>query len=300
MNRTGTEGIVVSLAARQHGVVTRRQLLAAGLSSHHVEHRLDSGLLVRLHRGVYRVGPVESPRAREMGAILACGDGAVLSHESAARLLGLKPGAASSKPIHLGRPGGYRRRPGLRVHRLPTLRPGDVTRVDGIPTTTAARTLWDLAGTGSPRALERAFAVALDRGLVRRAELARLVARHRGAPGSRRLQSMLEAGPALTRSEAEERFLGLVRAAELPEPQANTRVEGLEVDFYWPGRGLVVEVDGYAYHGSPAAFQKDRDRDGRLVAAGRVVIRFTWRQIDQQPLAVIARVAQALAGPRDG
>ena len=141
------------------------------------------------------------------------------------------------------------------------------------------------------------LALALDRGLARRGELRRLLVRHKGAPGSRILRHVLGADPALTRSVAEERLQKLIRAADLPQPETNVRVAGLEVDCHWPEHGLVVEVDGFAYHGSAAAFERDRSRDRQLTASGRAVIRVTWRQLDNEPLAVIAQLALALARP---
>lgn len=294
MNHAEVEKVIATLAGRQHGVVVRGQLLAYGLSKHHVQRRLDTGQLVPMHRGVYRAGPVASPRAREMAAVLACGEGAVLSHETAARLFGLKPGAPSSRPIHVARPTGTRRRPGVRLHRLPTLSAGDVMKFDGLPITTPPRTLWDLASTNS-RGLEKVFASGLDRGLVRQSALQGLLRRHDGAPGSRAVRRLLEADPALTRSPAEDRLQELIREAGLPEPRTNVMVEGLEVDCYWPDGGVVVEVDGFAYHGSAAAFERDRSRDRRLVASGRTVVRITWQQMEQAPLRVIAELAQALA-----
>lgn len=237
---------------------------------------------------------MEAVRAREMAALLACGEGAVLSHETAAGLLGLKPGGTSSRPVHVARAKGYRRRPGVRIHRLATLTARDVTKIDGLPVTTAGRTLWDLAGTTRPREMERMFALALDRGLTRQAEVRRLLFRHEGAPGSRIVRLLLEADPALTRSPAEDRLLELVREAGLPTAETNAVVEGLEVDCYWPDHGVVVEVDGFAYHGSAGAFERDRARDRRLVACGLVVIRVTWRQLEQSPLALVAQLAQAL------
>lgn len=237
VDRVEVEQTIASLARRQHGLVARAQLLAAGLSKHHVQSRLRTGHLVAVHRGVYQIGPLAAGRAPEMAAILACGKGSVLSHLTAARIFGLTSGASSSSPLHVGRPKGYLRRPGLVIHRLSTLTARDVTTGDGIPTTTVARTLWDLAGGSAPRELERLYAVALDRGLVRRVELERLVDRHPGAPGAGRIRALLDADPALTRSEAEERLLELVRAAGLPEPRTNARVQGLEVDCYWPHHG---------------------------------------------------------------
>ena len=287
-----------ALAAAQHGVVTRAQMLGAGLTGHQVEHRAAAGRFVRLHRGVYRVGPLIAPRCREAAAALACGDRSVISHRSALFLWNLAPPAAPGEAVDVGLRVSARRRPGIRIHRLPTLRAGDMTRIDGIAVTTVARTLWDLARSAPLRDLERALAAALDRGIVRPVEVRRLLDRHAGAPGTGRLRSLVDSRPALTRSEAEELFLTLVRDAQLPDPRTNARIEeGLEVDFLWPDRRLVVEVDGYAFHSSAHAFEADRRRDGRLAAAGYVVIRVTWAQLKGEPLAVVARVAQAFAHP---
>ncbi|HUG41910.1 MAG TPA: DUF559 domain-containing protein [Longimicrobiales bacterium] len=304
MSRSRKEEAISRLAARQHGVVTRGQLLGAGLSSHVVEHRLTTGQFVALHRGVYRVGPVVAPHAREMAATLACGVRAVLSHESAAGLWGMLP-KSGPDVLEVAIPGGIRRRPGIRIHRLGALRPEEVSRLQRIPVTTAARTLYDLAGRArsgrSRRQLEKALAEALARGLTDRGALRKLLARHGGGAGSARMRALLDSGgPAFTRSEAEERFLELIRSAQLDEPEANAKVEGLEVDFIWPGKRLVVEVDGFAFHSSAAAFEGDRRRDARLAAAGLLVVRVTWRQLADEPMAVVARLAQAMAraGPR--
>lgn len=288
------EAVVAEVAAGQHGVVTRAQLLGRGVTSAQVEHRVATGQLERLHRGVYRTGPVMAPYFREMAAVLACGDAAVLSHWSALRLWRLGPSGGRADPLDVGLPRGFRRRPGLRIHRLHTLEPHDITRIHGIPVTTVARSLFDVAGTSASRDLERALAAGLDRGLVRRAQIRDLVLRHSGAPGTRRLAAAVEADPPLTRSEAEERFLDLVRQARLPEPRANHRIHGVEVDFVWLRERLVVEVDGFVFHSSRAAFEADRRRDGKLADAGHLVLRVTWDQLTKEPIAVVARVARAL------
>jgi very-short-patch-repair endonuclease len=110
----------------------------------------------------------------------------------------------------------------------------------------------------------------------------------------------VQSGPALTRSQAERRLLHVIRKAELPEPETNARLHGFEVDFYWPASGLVLEVDGYAFHGNRPAFEQDRKRDQALVAVGLRVIRVTWRQLVERPLAVVARIAQALLASPTG
>lgn len=293
--------VIAAIAARQHGVVCRRQLLEAGVSPHLLAHRLATGRILPLHRGVYRIGPIAAPHAREMAAILACGAGAVLSHRTAAGLWGLRPKPDSRTEPDVALPTGRRRRAGIRLHRLTTLRTDEVSRLEGIPVTSPARTLLDLAAASETREIERALAEGAARRLVRPEQLQRILDRHPGAPGAARLRSLLETrAPGLTRSEAEERFLELVRAAQLEDPESNVMVGGFEVDFFWRQRALVVEVDGFAHHSGTRAFEGDRRRDARLAAAGLIVIRVTWRQLEREPLAVVARLAQALvrAGKR--
>ena len=144
--------------------------------------------------------------------------------------------------------------------------------------------------------LERAIADALRRRLVTRRALDAELAR--GRPGSAAVRSVLELekGPALTRSEAERRLLALIRAAELPAPEHNVRVHGSEVDMFWREQGLVVEVDGYAFHSARDAFERDRIRDARLVASGIRVLRVTWRRLTAKPHAIVADLAQSLTG----
>jgi very-short-patch-repair endonuclease len=289
---------VLGLASRQHGVVARWQLLRAGVPRHAVEHRLKRGRLRAVHRGVYRSGPVRAPLYREAAAVLACGDRAVLSHRTAAALWGLVPVQPPDEPVDVTGPRSLRGpRSGVRLHRTHGLDPDEVARKDGLPVTTPGRTLLDLASCSQPRELERALALAERRRRVSREGLDELLARHPRRPGRNALREMLAAtgGPALTRSEAESRFLALTRKGSLPRPATNIMVEGIEVDFLWRARRLVVEIDGYTYHGDRHAFENDRRRDGILMAAGYRVVRLTWRQLVQEPEAVLVRVAQALA-----
>lgn len=293
--RARIEEIIAPLAARQHGVVSRRQLLDAGVPSGLIDRRVASRELQCLHRGVYRVGPVTSPRAPEMAACLACGPSAVLSHRSAGtvwRLLYQRERAVVDVTVTKGR----RVRPGIRVRRSGTLREDETTVRERLPITTPTRTLVDLAGVLRPRTLEQALATALDEGLTSLEELGRNVDRHAGREGVRHLAELVRKGsPRLTRSEAEERFLRMMRRACLDPPRTNTEVEGYEVDFLWPAAGLVVEIDGVAFHSSPRAFERDRRRDAVLAAADVRVLRVTWRQIVEEPEAVIGRVAAVLA-----
>jgi very-short-patch-repair endonuclease len=285
-HETPVDRRVAALAARRHGVVATAQLHALGLSDHAIAHRVRHGRLARLHRGVYRVGPIAAPLAREAAALLACGADAALSHVSAAALWGLR--ASHDGPVHVTVPGASARgRADLRVHRAEVV---EATVRDGLRVTTPARTLRDLAAVLAQHDLDRAVEQALVLRLTTHAALA-AAPTGRGAAALRRA---LRTDPALTRSEAERRLLGLVRGAGLPAPRANVRVAGREVDLLWPAQRLVVEVDGFAFHGSRHAFERDRRRDADLVAAGYRVVRFTWRQIAEEPLTVVARLARLL------
>jgi very-short-patch-repair endonuclease len=293
--RVAVEERIDAIAARQHGVITGAQLRAAGLGPHAVKYRLAGKRLHLVQRGVYRVGPLLTRRGQQLAAALACGAGAVLSHRSAAALWRIIPEADA--PIEVTSRGANRhRRPGIRPHRG-RLGDDDVACVDGIPVTSVARTLLDLAGTAPPGELDQALARAERLGLANPAEVESLLARHPKARGARVLRALLgvRGGVPLTRSEAEKRFLQLTRKAQLPAPRTNSRVVGHEVDVLWPAERLVVEIDGVAFHSSPASFEQDRSRDAQLAAAGFQVVRVTWRQMVREPEAVIARVAQALA-----
>lgn len=293
-----TDATIFEIAARQHGIVTRSQLVAAGVPVHAIEHRLEKGRIQAVHRAVYRVGPVAAPYEREMAAVLACGRHAVLSHRTAAALYELMPAPRRKALVDVSGPRGLRGpRRGVRLHRVRRLHSDEVGQAHGLPLTTPARTLLDLASCAGSGEVERALAEAERRQLVDHSAIEAVLTRHPRRRGNRRLRALLdmEGGAALTRSEAESRFLALVRKADFPWPRVNAFAEGLEVDFLWEGQRLVVEVDGFAYHGDRAAFERDRRRDGLLMAAGFRVMRVTWRQLTAEPEAVLARLARALA-----
>lgn len=184
------------------------------------------------------------------------------------------------------------------IHRVAKLDPSEVTKVDGIPITSPSRTIFDLAGVLHGRALERVVAQAEDLRLTSRSELRCLMPRHSGRRGVRALLPILEGDPALTRSEAEERFLALIRTTPLPVPEVNVRVGNYEIDFLWRKERVAVEVDGYAFHSSPRMFEGDRRRDRDMSAMGFQVVRVTWRQLTREQEAVLVQVAQTLAWSR--
>jgi very-short-patch-repair endonuclease len=278
-------------------VVTRRQLVAAGFSDGAIRTGVRRHRITPLFRGVYLVGPIRGRRHREVAALLTCGGSAVVSHGTAAAMWELGPSTESEAIEVSVRRGCPSSRPGLRVHRPSRLRVDEVTSHHGIALTTPARTILDLSPRMSPNGLERIVAKAERAALCDRVALERIMARHPTQPGSRRLRAILgqTGGPLLTRSEAEARFLALIRRGDLDVPRTNAPLHGFEVDFLWPQQRLVVEIDGEAFHRSRHMFETDRKRDAVLTAAGFRVQRFTWRQLTRESEAVLVRVAQALA-----
>ncbi len=280
-----TERILAAIAVRQHGVVTTAQLAAAGVGTNGITRRVADGRLHRLHRGVFLLGPLIGPWTKEMAAVLACGEIAVLSHRSAAALWRIRRAWLGPPEVTVCE-GGSRGRPGLRVYRTTRLDPRETRRRDGVPVTSPARTLLDLASVLPEPDVARAVEEAQVLRLVTPRELAHIAGR--GRPGSAALRAVLnlQHEPSLTRSEAEIAFLELVRNAGLPDPETNVNVLGHEVDFLWREQKLIVEVDGFAYHSSRQAFERDRRRDARLQAAGFRVIRFTYLQIVKEPSSI--------------
>jgi predicted transcriptional regulator of viral defense system len=286
------------LAERQHGVVSLAQLKAVGLGTDAVGKRVAAGRLTRVHRGVYAVGHARlTGHGRWMAAVLAYGPNAVLSHRSAAGLHGIRPDNRPHSDVTLPSPSG-RPRPGIRVHRSTTLTADDVTAVDGIPCTSFARTLLDLAEDVDERGVERAVdqAEVLRIFDLRAVEdvLERATGRRGGAVVRRVLASY--AGPTLTDRELEERFLALCKRASLPRPAVNEWIAlddgtAYKVDFLWRAERLTVETDGWGSHGTRRAFEEDRRRDRRLRMAGWEVVRFTWRDVEREPDEVATVIA---------
>jgi very-short-patch-repair endonuclease len=271
--RANPDAAIARIAARQHGVVTYAQLIAAGLTSSGIDRRIRAGRLHRVYRGVYAVGHAGlSIEGEWVAAVFACGEGAVLSHRSAAQLWRMLEPARGLIDVTIPTASGRRRRKGIRIHRSPSMPIADTTCEDGIAVTTPARTLEDL---------KRVVNHGLHRRAVRQAEYLRL--------------DLGEITTDRTRSDLERAFLRLCRRHQLPPPQVNAKIGPYTVDFYWPDAGLVVETDAYATHRGRQAFEDDHARDLYLHARGLAVRRFTDSQVYGQPEAVMRAVGKEVA-----
>lgn len=293
---------LAEIAARQHGVVTRAQLLALGLTPRAIQGRLESGRMRLLHRGIYLEGPIEPAWARVTAAVLASGRGARASHRTAASLWGFGIELDPASPVEVKVP-GHRvvRRPGIRAYRSLGLDTSETASAHGIPTTEPMETLLDLAASLAGLDLERMVARAERGRLITLDELVAAVERHPSRPGMAALRSLLaqHGGPAFTRSELEIRFRDALRRFQLPAPRFNIRAYGYELDCYWPDVGVAIELDGKAYHRSWQSQRNDRRRDRELAARGIQIIRITWRELVHETEPTMARVAQALAVGRE-
>jgi Protein of unknown function (DUF559)/Transcriptional regulator, AbiEi antitoxin len=286
--------VVAEVAARQWGVVSRRQLRDLGVSTATVDVWVRRSRLHVVHRGVYAVGHrTLRVEGRRLAAVLACGRGAVLSHRSAAAHWGLL--ATEQTRIDVTAPRSRDGVPGIRLHTSRSLDAKDATTHEGLAITTIARTLLDLAATVPESRLERALAQAERLQLYDHRAINDVIARANGHRGRAALARAVRGEPKLTRSELEARFLSLVRQAGLPEPLANFILDApdhprLEVDFYFPTLNLVAETDGWDTHKTKAAFRTDRRKDAALTSAGHRVMRFTYEDIVYEPDTVVARL----------
>jgi len=291
------DAVVAVLAGSQHGVVTRSQLIAAGVGRRAVERRIEWGLLQPLHRGVYAVGHLALRReAWWMAAVLAAGEGAVLSYRSAGAAWGIRDTGRARIEVSVPR----HRRSTARVELHEAEMPHDEVTIErGIPVTTPARTLLDLAAVVSEHELEHAFNEAEFRRLGSPASLAALLARYPRRRGIRALRHVIDNhaknGATVTRSLLERRFLALIDAHRLPRPAVNRIGPEGELDARWPDQRLVVECDGFAAHGTREAFEADRARDRELIVAGWRVIRITWRQLTDDADVIARQLARLLA-----
>ncbi|HEV7562065.1 MAG TPA: type IV toxin-antitoxin system AbiEi family antitoxin domain-containing protein [Solirubrobacterales bacterium] len=284
------------LVARQHGIVARRQLLALGFSSRAIEHRLARGRLHPVGHGIYAVGwPYLTRQRRWMAAVLAGGAKAALSHRSAAALWEI--GAEHPRYIDVSvRRRAELRRPGLRIHGRPSLPASDIWVRDDIPATSPARTLVDVASELTPIVVERAVNDADKRDLIDPETLRSALDDYAGEPGVRPLRALLDRLTfRLSDSDLEIYFRPIATAAKLPRPLSKQRVNGFEVDFFWPELGLVVEADGLRYHRTPSAQARDALRDRTHVIAGMTPLRFTHYEIRYEPRKVCLDLKRAAA-----
>jgi very-short-patch-repair endonuclease len=284
LDKSQPDRAIARIAANQHGVITTAQLLGVGLLHSGIADRKSAGRLHPIHRGVYAVGHARlSDRGRWMAAVLACGQGAVLSHTSAGELWGFhrRPrwlravGSGDEVPdVHVTVPttNGLSKRDRIVLHRSSTLIARHCTLHDGIPVTTPVRTLADLRPLLTPAQ----FAAAL-----REAEFLRLPMDDE--PDSDR-----------ARTDLEQAMRALCRRHRLPRPEVNVKIERFEVDFLWRDQRLIVEVDGWESHRTRSAFEEDRARDARLAVLGYEVVRFTWRQVTEDARAVAQTIRTLL------
>jgi very-short-patch-repair endonuclease len=289
-------------------VLTRQQLLELGFSRREIERRIESGRLHRVRSGIYAVGrPSLTEYGRWMAAVLACGDGAVLSHSSAAALWRI--GREQRGLVEVSLPNSSRRRhPGIRIHRRPSLNlQRDLTREYGIPVTTPGQTLIDMSVRLDRPDVERMINEADKYNLTHPPQLREALdartlqnyyklcrpkgdaaGRRAGEKGAARLRFILDRRTfRLTKEELERRFLPLTREAGLPTPLTGQFVNDFEVDFYWPDLGVVIETDGLRYHRTPAEQARDRLRDQTHTAAGLTPLRFTHEQVRCEPEHVL-------------
>ncbi len=285
---------------------------ALGLSDDAIDRARAAGRLHPVFRGVFAVGHGRiGERGRMMAAVLACGDGSVVSHRSAAVLLGLADRAPVVVDAIASAPGRGRKIDGVRAHGVPVPTPAERGSADGIPCTSPARTLVDLAGTVRGRTLRAGFERAAADGALD-LDAVEAAARQRPRPGTPLVLAIAAEWRAATelvpkarlRSPFEARLLPLLAATDLPAPQVNAPVQTpggrLEVDLLWPDHRFVVEADSRRHHGTEIAFERDRRRDRELMRAGYKTLRPTWRQVEREPelvLDAILRELDARGGP---
>jgi Transcriptional regulator, AbiEi antitoxin/Protein of unknown function (DUF559) len=285
--------VLAALGASQHAVLGLDQLRNLGLSANAVRKRAASGRLHRIHRGVYSLVPREllTERGHWMAAVLACGPGAVLSHQKAAALHGLRPTAKARTDVTVVGRGG-RDRPGIDIHRVRSLAPADIAIVDNIPCTSVARTLFDLAEVIARRPLERAFDQSEVLQVFDLWAIQDQVERNSTRVGAPIVKSLLAehyVGSTLTQNDFEEAFYGLCQAYRVPRPKVNEWVDlndgepVIWADFVWRAQRVIVETDGKDVHGTHQARERDPRRDQRATVAGWKPIRTTWRQVTRRP-----------------
>jgi very-short-patch-repair endonuclease len=281
------------IASAAHGVVTAAQLLSAGVTRREIEVRLRKGGLIRVHRGVYRVGHrAPSIEATYLAAVLAAGDGALLCGRAAAHLLGLVKGEAPAPEV-IART--ERRIEGVKTHRSRAAGDDrDATVVRGIPTTTVQRTLVDISSELSLDALARACHEAGVRYGATPNSVEAVLARRPRSPGAKRLRRVLNGDVHVTLSKLEAHFLELLRNENLPLPVTNARVGGRRVDCRWPDHHLTVELDSYQFHNSRHSWEQDRRREREARARGDDFRRYTYGDVLEHPRPMLAELCERL------
>jgi very-short-patch-repair endonuclease len=292
------DSVIARIATRQFGRIARRQLLALGLSEQAIDRRVASGRLHVVHEAVYAVGHSYGSRSsRLMGAVLAFPDGSALSHRTAAEVSRcVRP--TSTRPHVTSAERTLHGRPGIVLHRVRRLDPAFVTEVDGLPVTTIERTLLDLAGGRDLRLLRRAWEGAERERLLDVDKVIWICANSPGRRTKPLKQLIDEATDAPdTRGEFEDLFTDFLRdRPDLPTPHRNVLIHGYEVDAYFPGTGLIVELDGERWHWHRR--EHDSERDADLAIHGYLVYRVTWKALNRTPDKVADNIRELLKATR--
>jgi very-short-patch-repair endonuclease len=286
---------MAELARRQHGIVDDADLAGLGFGRGAIQHQLRLARLHRLYPGVYAVGHTRlTLEALWLAAVRACGDGALLSHRTGATSWDVM--RATGGAIHVTVVRSQRPKRGIVLHQVRSLDDRDRTIRDGIPVTSLARTLLDLAETESSHTLRRTWDEAERLRLLDAAAVSELCERSRGRRGLKPITALLaDMRPAPhTKRELEALFFDFCRAQGLPSAACNVLVEGYEVDAFWPANRLIAELDSWEFHRGRKAFERDRERDAVLQAAGYRVIRITWRRLTRNPEEVAALVRRLM------
>jgi very-short-patch-repair endonuclease len=292
------EKVLARLSGGSHGVVTREELLDAGVTIAEIKQRVRTGALLREHAGVYRVGHrAPSLEARYLAAVRACGPRAVLSGLAAAYLLGLVGGTTPAPEVTAP---SERRVKGVRTRRCRSLDSRDVTRWRGIPVTSVPRTLVDLAAVLPAETLARACHEAGVRHRTTPAAVEAVLARRPNTPGAADLRRILRGDERVTLSKLEARFLRLLRENGLPLPETNRLADGRRVDCRWPEQRLTVELDGYRYHNSRYAWEQDRRREREARARGDEFRRYTYGDVFEDPKLMLTELRELLRRRRPG
>jgi very-short-patch-repair endonuclease len=288
------EEILARIARRQHGLVTRKQLLAAGISKEEIRRRIQKGALLVVHRGVYRVGHrAPSIEARYLAAVLACGDGAVLSGQAAGYLWGLIKGTAP--PPEVTAP----RRRNVRGVRTRQARHGEIngTKWRGVPITTVPRTLVDLSSLLQLEDLARACheAGVLHRTTPRQVE--KVLTERPNTPGAKQLRKVMHGDVHVTLSRLERKFVQRLKENALDLPITNKSADGRRVDCRWPEHKLTVELDSFRFHNSRRAWEQDRRREREAYARGDEFRRYTHHDVFEDPHQMLAELRDLLHCP---
>jgi len=269
------------LAGGEHCVVTRQELLRAGISHEEIRTRLAKGTLISIHRGVFRVGhAAPSLEARYLAAVKACGPGSLLAGRAAAHLLFLLRRPPSLPEVLTTR---HRHPSGVTVSRCRSIDRRDAADWRGVPVTTVPRTLVDLAAVLDPPDLARVFHEAAVKHRVKPAAVAAILARRHNWPGARELRRVIDGDEPVRLSRLESAFVAAVRRARLPLPETNRLAGSHYVDCRWPAHRVTVELDGYRYHDTRHAWERDRQRERDARSRGDEFRRYTWLDVVEDP-----------------